>query len=370
MARRLPAALVVIVALVLLPAAVAAASPQSSPGASLTQQTDYVNFGTTPVATNASAQVITYRNDGNLPASMSIGAASAPFSVVSTTCGATLAPFATCTVTYGFTPVVAGPATGTATITSDGGSVLAHLSGFGGPAPAAGSLVISAQAVDFGSVVIGSTPVDRIVTVYNEGLAALTGVVVDIPSTGDTTATHNCPATLASGASCTVTLTYAPTGTGSANGSIEIDASAPAPGFFYVDWDGLGYPALVVPDASYTTPSATPYAVTDPLLGLLEMTEGVGNTIQSNTNPAHGTVAIAADGTFNYKPAVGWAGADSFTYTVVDYAGSTATGTITITVGALAATGSDSAPLVGALGLGLLGAGGLVVAMHRRSRRV
>jgi hypothetical protein len=45
-----------------------------------------------------------------------------------------------------------------------------------------------------------------------------------------------------------------------------------------------------------------------------------------------GSVTLAADGTFTYTPAAGFSGSDTFTYTVSDPTGRTATGTVTITV--------------------------------------
>jgi hypothetical protein len=50
---------------------------------------------------------------------------------------------------------------------------------------------------------------------------------------------------------------------------------------------------------------------------------------------AHGgTVALNADGTFNYNPAASFYGADSFSYTLKDSAGLTATGTVNVNVNA------------------------------------
>jgi large repetitive protein len=57
-------------------------------------------------------------------------------------------------------------------------------------------------------------------------------------------------------------------------------------------------------------------------------------TVTSNTNPAHGTVSLSG-GTFTYTPAPDYNGPDSFTYTVSDGKGGTATGTVNITVTAV-----------------------------------
>jgi large repetitive protein len=52
--------------------------------------------------------------------------------------------------------------------------------------------------------------------------------------------------------------------------------------------------------------------------------------------PAHGTVVIGPSGTYTYTPAAGFSGTDSFTYTVTNPDGSTATATMQVAVGPIA----------------------------------
>src|SRR5207245_2416974 len=47
---------------------------------------------------------------------------------------------------------------------------------------------------------------------------------------------------------------------------------------------------------------------------------------------AHGSVVLNADGTVTYTPAANFNGSDTFTYTISDGHGATATGTVSITV--------------------------------------
>lgn len=54
--------------------------------------------------------------------------------------------------------------------------------------------------------------------------------------------------------------------------------------------------------------------------------------INSRTDGAHGTVAINTIASVTYTPAAGYTGADSFTYTISDGRGGTATGTVSVTV--------------------------------------
>jgi len=55
-------------------------------------------------------------------------------------------------------------------------------------------------------------------------------------------------------------------------------------------------------------------------------------TAAVKTGPAHGTVALASDGSFLYTPTAGYHGTDSFTYTETDSAGATSTAVATIAV--------------------------------------
>ena len=51
--------------------------------------------------------------------------------------------------------------------------------------------------------------------------------------------------------------------------------------------------------------------------------DGDSFAITANSNPAHGTVVLNANGTFTYTPTSGYSGADSFTYTISDGNGGT-----------------------------------------------
>ncbi|MCB0961069.1 MAG: cadherin-like domain-containing protein [Acidimicrobiales bacterium] len=83
-------------------------------------------------------------------------------------------------------------------------------------------------------------------------------------------------------------------------------------------------------DDLVSTAFETPLAVPAP--GVLTNDAGTALTVTAHTNPAHGTVAIAADGSYTYTPAAGYAGGDTFTYTVTDSSSRTATATVRITV--------------------------------------
>ncbi len=88
-----------------------------------------------------------------------------------------------------------------------------------------------------------------------------------------------------------------------------------------------GAPAAA--DDAYSTPYGAPLAVAGP--GVLGNDTGTAIAVTGTDAPAHGTVTIDADGTVSYSPDAGWAGDDSFSYTVTDAFGRTSTASVTVT---------------------------------------
>ena len=87
---------------------------------------------------------------------------------------------------------------------------------------------------------------------------------------------------------------------------------------------------------SGTTPYDTPLKVLAGS-GVLGNDTGTAITVTSHTDPTHGTVTVSPNGAYTYTPAVHFAGADSFTYTITDSSGQTATAKVSLTVMAPAA---------------------------------
>ncbi|MGE0854476.1 MAG: DUF4347 domain-containing protein, partial [Hyphomicrobiaceae bacterium] len=123
--------------------------------------------------------------------------------------------------------------------------------------------------------------------------------------------------------------------------------SGPVPAIVYTVSDGNG-------DTNTSTLSLTVTPVNDPpvanddtftvaedsgatalnVLGNDSILPDTGETltVTSVTQPAHGTVVINPDGTVSYTPDANYNGADSFTYTISDGNGGTATATVNLTV--------------------------------------
>ena len=71
--------------------------------------------------------------------------------------------------------------------------------------------------------------------------------------------------------------------------------------------------------------------------------DGDSLAVTGATNGAHGTTTANADNTISYTPGANYFGPDTFTYTVSDGHGGTATGTVTVTVQSV-----NDAPVVNA----------------------
>ncbi|HEX8770882.1 MAG TPA: Ig-like domain-containing protein, partial [Acidimicrobiales bacterium] len=99
--------------------------------------------------------------------------------------------------------------------------------------------------------------------------------------------------------------------------------------------------APVAVDDTYATDRNTARTVAAPgVVGNDTDADGDALSVLLTSAPGHGTVALAADGSFTYTPAPAFHGTDSFTYAVSDGQGSTDTGLVSFIVG-----GPNQAPV-------------------------
>lgn len=178
-------------------------------------------FPDQPVGTSSSSQPATVSNTGSQSVTVCGVTTSGDFSQTNT-CGSSLAAGANCQVNLTFSPTVRGVRTGFAQIvTNDAGSPqLITLSGKG-LAPV-GSL--SANVLNFGFLLIGATTPPQPVTYSNTGDLPL--AISSISITGDFAQSNNCGTSLAAGQSCTINLTFTPTGTGERDGLLTVTDNA------------------------------------------------------------------------------------------------------------------------------------------------
>ena len=279
---------------------------------------------------SASGQTLTYSATG-LPAGLSINSSTGLISGTPTTAG-TSSVTVTATDTTGasgsasFTWTI-NPAPNTVSVTNPGNQT--------GTVGTAVSLQIQASDSASGQTLTYSA------TGLPAGLSinSSTGLISGTPTTAGTS-------------SVTVTATDTTGASGSA--SFTWTVSARPPTAVNQSYNAVGNTTLAV-GTTVTGPAATVNASQ----GLLNGDSGDAScgtlSVTGNTTPAHGTVTVNPDGTFTYLPAAGFTGTDTFQYTITcGTSGTTASATVTITVGtvvwyvddsqAAAGTGESNAP--------------------------
>jgi len=181
-------------------------------------------FGNQLVSTTSRPQAVTVINIGSGSLDISSIAASGDFAQTNT-CGSTVAAGANCTISVTFTPTAAGVRGGAITISdnANGSPQIVNLSGTGIVSGVSASL--STTSLTFPNQVVQTTSAPQAVTLTNTGTATLN--ITSIVSSGDFAETNTCGNSLASGASCTVSVTFTPTQAGTRTGSVTITDNAP-----------------------------------------------------------------------------------------------------------------------------------------------
>ena len=206
-------------------------------------------FGSVPVGTTSTAQVFTLANTGGTSATITSIAASTNYAQT-TTCGTSLAAGAKCTVSVTFSPVVLLSSTGTLTVVTSASAtaLTANLTGSG-----SAQATLSPASATFASTVIGKPGAAQVFTLANVSGAAIALGTGAVAVSGDYTQTNNCGTSLAAGASCTVSVVFAPTASGSRTGTLTVmTAIANVVTVLTSSLTGTGQ---VAPDFVFTTPS-------------------------------------------------------------------------------------------------------------------
>ncbi|WP_234030504.1 choice-of-anchor D domain-containing protein [Undibacterium sp. 14-3-2] len=196
-----------------------------------------LSFAGTTVGQNSSALSTTLTNSGNATlniSTISVGGSHASDFVInggSCSAGSALAAGAACQVQLVFRPAAAGARNGTLTISHNatGGSSSIPLSGTGNAVPTA-TVAISANSLNFGSLLTGSTSPAQTITVNNAGQATLNFSAITLSGTNATTfrlgGTCATSTPVAAGGSCTVTVTANPAVAGAFSANLNLASNA------------------------------------------------------------------------------------------------------------------------------------------------
>ena len=196
-----------------------------------------LTFANQIVGTTSAAQTVTLTNTGSAALAISsitvTGANPGDFAVAlpgtpgpiacQLLIGSTLGAGASCRIPVTFTPTATGTRTGAVTITDDASgspqSITLTGTGISGAA-----VTLSTNSLQLPDTHVNQTCQPGTVTLTSTGSAPVT--ISSITVSGQFTETNTCPASLAPGNSCAVTVTFAPTTTGAQTGTLTITSNA------------------------------------------------------------------------------------------------------------------------------------------------
>lgn len=219
-----------------------------------------LDFGNVVVGATSIVRTVTVTNSGtsavavNPPTISGDGASS--FSISANTCsGIQLQAKASCVIAVTFQPTAVGRIAVPLLITGGGSSLTTYLVGTGF---VPSNLTVTPSSADFGDVVLGSSPT-QVFQVSNNTAApiAITSIVAgmaDGSATSDFSQENACASSLAAQATCSITVTFAPSMTGTRNGAVSLILNGSTNQSVSVT--GTGVPVVAV------TPSALTFAAT------------------------------------------------------------------------------------------------------------
>jgi hypothetical protein len=176
------------------------------------------DFGSVAIGFNSAPQTFTWTNNSTFPASVTLLTGSGDFTPASNNCS-TVAAYASCTITVVFNPSALGARTGTLTVGSSGSTLISSLTGTGIP-----DLSLSPATLTFGNLDVGASATQTLTATNSASGPVPVPVFV---TTGDYAAANNCGTTLASRATCTITITFKPTTTGTRPGTLTVQTAVP-----------------------------------------------------------------------------------------------------------------------------------------------
>lgn len=212
-----------------------------------------LSFPAQAVSATSGLQTLILTNTGTGPLAVSQIAATGDFAQTST-CGSTLAFGANCAISVTFTPSATGKRAGTLTVTDNAPNSPQSINLAGTGVAAVLAATLGPSSLSFSAQQVGTASDPQTLTLSNTGNVPLS--VSQIAATGAFTQTNTCGASLAAGASCAISVTFAPTAPGSLSGTLTVTDNAATP-VQSVSLAGTGQPA---PPAASLTPAALTFA--------------------------------------------------------------------------------------------------------------
>ncbi len=219
-----------------------------------------VGVGSTP-------QTVTLRNMGSSAMTITSIVPSPSDYAQTNNCGSSLSGGAECTITVTFTPTAAGSRPGTLVITQGGNNSPNTVTLTGSGANNAYG-ILSVPSLSFPDQAVNTASAAQSVTLTNVGNTAMTLNSSAFSISTNFAQVNNCPASLATNASCTINIAFLPTSASTFNGSLFISSNSVSPNNTVV-LTGVGFAG---------TPTLTPSTT-----GLVFGPQVIGTTSSAQT---------------------------------------------------------------------------------------
>jgi hypothetical protein len=178
-----------------------------------------LTFPDQTIFTTSAAKKVTLTNTGLGILTVASIAVTGPFAQTNT-CSATLNPVSSCTISVTFKPKAKGTLTGSVSVTDNAPGSPQAL-----PLTGTGTYVqLSPASLRFGSQPIGTSSLSKKITLTNKGSATVSIAKISIAGAdaGDFAQTNTCGKSVASGASCFITVTFTPTANGRRTAHVSV----------------------------------------------------------------------------------------------------------------------------------------------------
>ncbi len=293
----------------------------------LTLSTSLLTYAAQNVSTTSPAQSVTISNTGTATVTLiAIPTPTGDYSISANTCGGTVAAGANCSVSITFSPTAIGTRTGTLTITSNAtnGPFTVNLTGIGQTK----LLTFSSNLLTYPGQLLNTTSAAQSVTISSTGNTAVSFNPIAAPSGNYAISANTCPAILAAGTNCSVSITFTPTVGGTNGGSLTItDDATGSPqtvnltGFGETKLLGFGGITTLTYAAQNVNTTSAPQSVT---------LFNTGNTVV-NLNPIPAPTGDYAVNSTTCGATLAASATCSISVTFTPTAGGTRTGTLTVT---------------------------------------
>ncbi len=211
-------------------------------------------FGNQNVGTTSTTQTVTVTNNSFSAVTITSIVVSGDFTQNNTcpVAPATLAVGARCSVNVAFAPTTGGTRAGSVTITDNaaGSPQTIALTGTG-LQPA---VTLAPTNLTFANQTVGTTSATQSVTLTNGGNATLN--ISSYATSGDFAQTNTCGSSVATGANCTISVTFTPTAVGTRTGSVTItDNASDSPQMIGLTGTAILGPRVQISPASLAFPA-------------------------------------------------------------------------------------------------------------------